>query len=156
MNYTYIKSFDRGLTEGNPNKCWEWNGSKSKAGYGRVLTTWNEPYQYAHRVSWINYFGEIPKGLLILHKCDNPPCVNPHHLFLGTQKDNMQDMIKKGRNNFVKGEKHPNSKLTEKQVLEIRKLYKPKIVTMKMLAETYNVKHVTIQCIIYNKSWKHI
>ena len=87
--------------------CWEWVGCKTDGGYGRYGR--KIKLQKAHRISWTLINGEIPKGLFVLHKCDNPSCVKPEHLFLGTAKDNTQDMISKGRKSDVSGEKHPNS-----------------------------------------------
>ena len=78
-------------------KCWEWLGWKVK-GYGRIKV--NNIKTLAHRVSWNLHYGDIPKGLYVLHKCDNPPCVNPKHLWLGTQLDNMRDRDKKGRGHW--------------------------------------------------------
>lgn len=79
--------------------CWLWTGSRQRNGYGFLFAgTRKEPHpERAHRVSWRIHFGEIPDGLWVLHKCDNPPCVNPEHLFLGTRTDNMRDCARKGR-----------------------------------------------------------
>jgi len=98
------------------NGCIEWTKQKDKNGYGRISIK-DKPYP-VHRVSYETYIGEIKPGLLVLHKCDNPSCFNPEHLFLGTNKDNMEDMTKKGRKPI--GEKVANSKLTEEQVREIK------------------------------------
>jgi hypothetical protein len=77
------------------NKCWEFSGSKNKDGYCKIK--YKEKYYWAHRFSWMLYIGDIPDKIMVCHHCDNPSCVNPEHLFLGTQFDNMKDMIKKGR-----------------------------------------------------------
>jgi hypothetical protein len=76
------------------NGCWEFTGTKTPKGYGRI--SFNGVHEYTHRVSWILHNGPIPKGLVILHSCDNPPCCNPEHLSVGTHKDNSRDMVRKG------------------------------------------------------------
>lgn len=97
------------------NDCWKWMGNKTKKrNYGLFRQT------YAHRFSWVLHFGEIPEGLHVLHDCDNPPCTNPFHLFLGTNLDNILDMKSKGRQN--KGEKNGSCKITEKEVRNLRRL----------------------------------
>lgn len=75
--------------------CWEWTGSKTDRGYGKIIV--EKKQCKAHRVSWVIYNGEIPNDLHVCHHCDNPGCVNPVHLFLGTNNDNIQDKVKKGR-----------------------------------------------------------
>lgn len=79
-----------------PNGCWEWQGGKVRYGYGGFHDE-NHRLRFAHRYSWEMHNGPIPKGLFVCHTCDNPPCINPAHLFIGTPKDNTQDMIRKGR-----------------------------------------------------------
>ena len=139
----------------NKNKkgCWEWQGYKQR--YGKLGI--NHKVILAHRYSWELHKGKIPKGLCVLHKCDNPPCVNPKHLFLGTLKDNMQDMIKKGRANHpgMKGEQHPNAKITTEVVMIIRKLYKRPDLTYEKLAGEFNLSFSHIGRIIKKKQWKH-
>lgn len=105
----------------NPDGCWGWTGCKSNPGYGQFR--FNMKRERAHRASWIINFGEIPKGMFVLHKCDNRICSNPEHLFLGTNLDNIKDMISKKRHSYIgaKGSKNHMAKLTEKQVLEIRR-----------------------------------
>ena len=106
--------------------CWECKEKPTKAGYARV---WIYPKTYyAHRVAWELYHKQrIPSGMLVCHKCDNPSCCNPKHLFLGTCKDNSEDCVNKGRhrNGIVRGEQHPLCKLTTEQVEEIKRIYVP-------------------------------
>lgn len=78
-------------------KCWLWIGTRQKPGYGRLGLPGGKRVEYAHRLSWIIHKGPIPVGLKVLHTCDNPPCVRPSHLFLGTHEDNVADMWAKGR-----------------------------------------------------------
>ena len=105
--------------------CWEWKACKCK-GYGRLGNGFGRAPLFAHRLSWEFYRGKIPDGLFVCHRCDNPSCVNPDHLFLGTHKDNMTDMQQKGRRNKVPDKwrtvKGFNSKikLTDDQVRAIR------------------------------------
>lgn len=87
------------------NDCWIWSAFKTKNGQGTIKSTDNKNRYYAHRVSYVIHNGCIPIGVCICHKCDNPPCVNPSHLFLGTLQDNFQDMISKNRGNMVKRQK---------------------------------------------------
>jgi len=168
----------------HPNNCWIWIAAKDGRGYG--FFTYHGKQIRSHRVSWIFKYGDIPDNLHVLHHCDNPSCVNPDHLFLGTRKDNMQDMIRKKRNNpcpgdknglrkhpesiirgnnhwcrkmpekIVRGERIGNSKLTEKQVMEIRQKYIPRKVSSISLAKLYNISYRTVIDIIHRKIWTHI
>ena len=97
------------------NGCWEWLGAKNWHGYGIFQR------KRAHRLSYEKYINNIPKGLYVCHKCDNPSCVNPDHLFLGTQKDNMADCARKNRTNNPQGTSHVFSKITEEDVKNIRR-----------------------------------
>lgn len=122
-------------------------------GYGQFKV--NNKVQRAHRVSWTIHFGDIPDRLLICHKCDNPSCVNPSHLFIGTQFDNMKDAVTKGRLNN-KGEKQGCSKLTTEQVLKIRELYATGNYTQRGLGKLYGMCHGQINQIINRKAWTHV
>lgn len=121
-----------------PNNCWEWKKSKAGNGYG-VLSFYKRNY-YVHRLSYRLFIGEIPNGLFVCHKCDNPACFNPDHLFLGTAKDNVNDMIKKGRKvvSDNRGSKNPRCKFSDETVLNIRKDFESGL-TKKELVNTYQV-----------------
>lgn len=146
--WKYVKKTD---------SCWLWIGAKrdQKRGYGTIVDNTGKNFR-AHRVSWEMHNGQIPDGLFVLHKCDNPSCVNPDHLFLGTQTDNMQDMLRKNRGNQQKGEGNGRSKLTEKDVLLIRKQYASGGITQKKIGEFFGVSNVVISNVVGKKSWAHI
>jgi hypothetical protein len=132
----------------NNKDCWLWIGNKNKLGYGKI---WNlGKHVPTHRMSWMIYKGKIPKGLFICHHCDNPSCVNPEHLFLGTAKDNHDDCISKNRIAF--GKRNKSSKLTYDKAVEIRNLYKA-CKSMRKLGSVYNVSGNVIWHIIHNKTW---
>ena len=141
------KRFWKYVDKRGADECWEWVGGKNSHGYG--ATCIDGRYEAAHRASWILHFGRIPEGLCVLHHCDNRACVNPAHLFLGTNRDNTIDMYAKGRQGDIKGEKHPNAKLTVSDVLEIRK----SPLTGTKLGELYGVGQSTINAIKKHKRW---
>lgn len=138
--------------------CWLYTGHKDSNGYG-IIGDKNKSLR-AHRVSYIYYnnIDNIPNGMFVCHTCDNPSCINPNHLFLGTPNDNVQDMMEKGRHvrggKIHKGEKNGMAKLKEKDVLFIYS-QKGKI-TQRDLAYTYGVSISTIQKITRKKLWKHL
>ena len=131
--------------------CWEWTGHKMKNGYGH-----HNPHGLAHRWSWQINRGPIPDGKQVLHVCDNPGCVNPEHLWVGSINDNMQDKIKKGRQ--VRGETQATHKLTEEQVREIRTRYFSwgKTNTMPVLAREYGVSVTQIYRVVHSQHWRHV
>lgn len=133
--------------------CWIWLGARKDSGYGNFHLG-NLKYRRAHKFSWEMHFGKVPDGLLVLHKCDNPICVKPNHLFLGNQKENMADAKKKGRNAF--GVKNGRSKLTDEIVKEIRKEYAFGRASSRNLGQKYSVGKSTILQIIRGNTWKHI
>lgn len=135
------------------NECWIWNGSKAhkRGGYGQISNGRNNVLK-AHRVSYEYFNGEIPNGLIVRHICDNPPCINPKHLLVGTTKDNARDAIERSRatHQVMSGEMCPASKLTWEQVLEIRSSKE----SYGKLSKKYNVSKTAIANIIKNKVWK--
>lgn len=135
------------------NDCWLWLGSKRGKGYGQIyigIINGRKRQTYAHRVSWEIANGQsIPDGLEVLHRCDTPLCVRPEHLFLGTQKDNLDDCLKKGRH--VRGDRRKDSKLTTADVLEIRRRYRPRLATS--LSVQFKVSEHTIRNIAHGRTW---
>ena len=129
--------------------CWEWTGSLS-SGYGQCY--FNKKVHRAHRVSFELHCGPIPHGMHVLHRCDNRKCINPRHLFLGTNSDNVADMIAKGRQRHrgMKGDEHPRSKLSSADVAAIRA---ETGVTQVSLAEKYGVCSQQISRIVRRKHW---
>ena len=138
--------------------CWEWVGSK-RHGYGRMIigsrTDGTRKNVSAHRLSYELTYGEIPDGMDVCHTCDNPCCVNPLHLFIGTRQENIDDRERKGRNNPPRGENHEKAKLTEADVLELRTKRKQGK-SFGELAKEYGVCKKTIQDAVSGKNWSHI
>ena len=138
----------------SPNGCWNWSAS-TRHGYGQFF--YNGKIVAAHRLSWELANGPIPDGLVVRHKCpngDNPSCVNPAHLRLGTHQDNVNDKVEADRQ--VKGENIVQSKLTEEGVIAIRDLYRTGNFTQKEIACNYNMNRKHIGEIIRGNQWKHI
>lgn len=134
-------------------KCWLWLGDTGRTGYG-ALDNANRQHIRAHRFSWELHNGPIPDGLWVLHHCDNPPCVNPAHLFLGTPGDNVADKVAKGRQ--PRGSAHKNALLTEEQVREIRRLRNDCGWKLKDIGDRFGVTKHTIWAIMKGRNWSHI
>lgn len=132
-------------------ECWEWRKSKDKWGYGLLN---NYGVRKVHRVSFELTHGVIPEDMQVLHKCDNPSCCNPTHLFLGTNYDNVQDKVKKNRQ--TRGELVHTAKLNPEQVVEIRRLYATEEYTMRALAKKFNIDCSVINGIVHYKYWKSV
>lgn len=133
--------------------CWEWLSSVSNAGYGRF--TIGRKTMSAHRVSYAIAVGD-PGDSLVCHKCDNPSCVNPYHLFLGSHKDNTTDMIAKGRHVIARGADVYNAILDEEAVSRARRDYKTGMYTFTELAANYNVSRRSMSDAIKGENWKHV
>lgn len=136
-------------------RCWDWEGTTRNGGYGRLSN--NRKPIAAHRVSWIIHNGD-PGNLCVLHKCDNPSCVNPNHLFLGTHGDNNADRTRKGRSARNLGESNGRAVLTEIEVISIRKRYKRgcKVNGKAALIREFGVSSSCIERIINLESWTHV
>lgn len=131
-------------------ECIIWKGAKLKGGYGVVQ--FEGRTQTAHRVAYKKEHGDIPEGMVIMHLCDNPSCVNPAHLRLGTQAQNRKDCVNKGRANCSSGEAHYNAKLTAAIVLEIRS----STLNNTQLANIYGISRRTISDARRGKTWRNI
>ena len=134
--------------------CWIWNKHLASNGYGRMR--YNGKMQQAHRVMYEVKKGPIPKGMNVLHKCDVKDCINPDHLFLGTQKDNMKDMYDKGRANPPKGESHPHAKVTDERVRNMRALARSGELTVKEIAGIHGISACQTYKILAGEGWKHV
>ncbi|MEG4396426.1 HNH endonuclease signature motif containing protein [Microcoleus sp. BROC3] len=136
--------------------CWITDLYRNHKGYGQfnLKVKLKRTRMNASRVSFMIYNGEIAEGMFVCHKCDNPPCVNPEHLFLGTHQENMSDMVAKGRSN--KGSKNPHSKLTEKEVFQIKVLLLETNLSAERLSILFDVSPRTIAYIKKNYIWKHV
>ena len=137
--------------------CWQWQGWCTKKGYGRFWPGVDSSSQVAiaHRVAYQLARGLIPAGLYVLHSCDNRRCCNPTHLRLGTQADNMRDMVERGRSHSPKGEVNGRAKLTALQVLDIRRR-RARGETGRSVAQYYGVTAVVVSDVARGESWQHV
>lgn len=149
---------------GASDQCWEWTRSRVPGGYGQFALISHRPIG-AHRVAWLFTFGAIADGLYVLHRCDNPPCCNPAHLFLGTQRDNMHDLTAKRRRPrgdqhwsrrmpdlVMRGDRHVSSVLTTEAV----RLIRTSNASADDLARLYGVLPHHIRRIRRRERWKHV
>lgn len=145
-----IKRFEEKVDK-SKNGCWEWMAAKHPKGYGNFSL--DGKIQGAHRIAYKLYIGKIPEGLFVCHHCDNPGCVNPEHLFLGTNADNAHDRDNKERGSY--GENRPNAKLTADMVNKIRVKWMDGI-TMSDLGREFGVARQTISTIVHNRKWRRV
>lgn len=133
-------------------RCWNWKGSKDEFGYGRFRMPW--AVERAPRLAFLSRNGYLPENAC--HKCDNPSCCNPAHIFSGTAEDNMRDMVSKGRGYTHRGEAHPGHVLTADQVLEMRREYAAGGISMAKLGKKYACSYAAARDVVNQKSWRTI
>jgi hypothetical protein len=136
---------------GPPDKCWQWTGTIHHRGYGVIGDNKNRQY-LAHRLAYEHANGPIPEGLYVCHTCDNPPCCNPAHLFVGTDADNQADKARKGRSTH--GAKSRSAKLTESDVRIIRSLYPG--MSQQAIADRFHVNQTIVSDIVRRVTWKRL
>lgn len=168
------QDFWKHVNKRNADECWIWTGRLTDCGYGRV--GYHRKQWKAHRLAWALTYGSIENGMGVLHKCDNPPCCNPNHLFIGTQIDNMADSARKGRHPrnathylpsgdrhhsrlhpevMARGEHNGSAVLTEEKVRQIRQR-RERGETMSSLARAFGVAKGNIIFIVHRQTWKHV
>ena len=133
----------------DPSGCWLWKGSKSVAGYGRIK--FDDVRWAVHRLMAHINISDVAEDSVVCHRCDNPCCVNPEHLFIGTQKQNVDDRDAKGRRNQARGERQGSSKLSAEQVLAIRLDSRKQSV----IAAEYGISRAHVGNLKANRAWKH-
>lgn len=135
--------------------CWLWTGKPCGKGYGSLRS--NNVRYYAHRASWIIHRGPIPPQMCVLHRCDNPPCVNPAHLFLGSLADNVRDMVEKGRQSSMPmpGEANGFSRFTDNDIREMRRQRKGGDL-LATIARRFSTSQEYVSLIVKRKAWKHV
>lgn len=131
--------------------CWNWKRGKSSGGYGQMR------HMYSHRLSY-QFMYEDPESLFVCHSCDNRLCCNPRHLFLGTSRDNHDDMVSKNRQNggSMPGDENPNSKLTEADVIEIRKLRNEDKLPLMEISQRFSISRSLVSQISHRTIWSHV
>ena len=149
---------------GGSDACWPWTGYRTAKGYGRLYFRGRDRPDYAHRIAW-ELHNEIPPGAgFVCHHCDNPPCCNPAHLFLGSNSTNIKDALGKGVLIGARGERHPSAKLNEEKVRLIRQRFPIRgrwnggstRDERQAMANELGVSLTAIQNVIYGQTWKHI
>lgn len=136
-----------------PGECWPWKAARDEHGYGMISSGGHSGRLLrAHRISYEIHIGEVPADRRVLHRCDNPPCCNPKHLFLGTQAENMADMVRKGRS--ASGERHSQAKLTAADVEEIRRLLAAGELSQDEIGARFGIAGTTVSQINTGKRWR--
>jgi hypothetical protein len=146
------RRFWKGFTVNEDTGCWDWKGAKLLSGYGKIVI--NKVQWRAHRAAYYLTRGQIPEGMVVCHHCDNPGCVNPEHLFLGTQQENLADMRRKGRmkTGTTTGEKHWKTTITAEQAMEIYLAEG----SHRRIAEQFGISRPAVTSIKNRRTWRHI
>lgn len=146
--------FWRHVDRPDSNSCWLWTGARYRNGYGRIRR--GKVQRVAHREAFEIAYGQpVPRELMVCHHCDNPPCVNPKHLFLGTKADNNRDRMTKGRNGDTRGENHPMAKVTANDVLEMRRMRAAGAI-FKDIGARFGVTTQAAFYAVTGKGWRHL
>lgn len=149
-----VERFWTKVVKNGQDECWFWSAGKSRGRYGQF---WMEGrVEGAHRVAWAIKNGVVPDGMHVLHRCDNPTCVNPSHLWLGTHADNMADREAKGRGHQPKGARNGSARLTREIVRQIRHVYANGTKTQARLAEIFGVNNTCISKIVRREKWASV
>jgi hypothetical protein len=155
LNSKLVKLFWSKVDKRLDDECWEWTAGKLKRGYGQFTAAYHHGYsRLAHRFSYLISHGELSEELMVCHACDNPSCVNPKHLFLGTHADNMQDCVSKGRHYHAEfqGESHWKARLTESDIIAIRSDSR----TLSAIGRDYGCSKSHVGHIKNRRIWRHI
>jgi len=149
--HSFAERFWKKVEINSQDTCWMWLAATKEGGYGKIMG--NDGHFYlAHRVAYEMLIGVIPAGMLLCHRCDNPGCVNPSHMFIGTQADNLKDMRAKGRGNPPRGTRHPKARLTEQLVSQIRSDHR----SHRQLAKVLGISKSAIGMAKAGLTWKHV
>ena len=132
--------------------CLVWQRHRNHDGYGRVWA--DGKVRGVHRLVYGRMVGPIPKGMCVLHRCDNPPCCNPEYLFLGTHADNMRDMVEKGRGRHLSGEAHGSARLTKSDVAKIGVLYSFGRLTKTSIGKEFGISRQHVSRIVKGERWR--
>lgn len=154
LNEKDIERFWRGVDKRGQDECWEWQKCRTKGGYG-VMNV-RRKILHCNRIGWTIENGRIPDGMIICHKCDNPSCCNPNHLFVGTDLDNCRDREMKGRGHDRTGGNHGRATTNEHAVILMRQIYSSGKYTHKKIAEMFKIKHSAVSDIMLRRCWNHI
>ena len=152
-NGTPAERMERFTKRAGPDECWEWQGSRSTAGYGHIKV--DDRLTPAHRIAFTMAKGPIPPGKIIMHSCDNRRCCNPAHLSIGTKKENAADMLQKGRANKATGLRHHAAKLTPADIDQARAL-KARGVSLSAIGRQFGVDRTTVRNAITGRTWRSI